>query len=83
MSIFGFYERADQTEPSYDPGLNVPCPFCLQKLERPVHTVSLMLPGDSRSFFYRSHRQCRHSATPRQIMEIESSLIDSRNSSGR
>lgn len=77
-SIFGYFERPDQTKPTYDPGLDALCPHCLKKLEAPVRTMSLMLPGDNRSFFYRTHRACDENATPEQVMEIESSLIDTR-----
>lgn len=77
-SIFGYFERADQREATYDPGLDALCPHCLKKLEAPVRTTSLMLPGDSRSFFYRTHRHCAENATDEQVNQIESSLIDSR-----
>lgn len=77
-SIFGYYESADQTKPTFDPGLDALCPHCLKKLEVPVRTMSLMLPGDNRSFFYRTHRECDARASPEQVEEIESSLIDSR-----
>lgn len=77
-SIFGYYERADQTTPTYDPGMDALCPHCLKQLERPVRTMSLLLPGDNRSFFYRTHKECDERATPEQVMEIESSIIDTR-----
>ncbi len=76
--IFGYYERPDQTTPTFDPGMEALCPFCLRKLEPPVRTTSLMAIGDSRSFFYRAHRVCAVAATPQQEMEIESALIESR-----
>ncbi len=78
VDIFGYYERADQTEASYDPGVGVPCPFCLRKLSEPLRTVSLMLPGDSRSYFYRAHRGCHENAGEQEITEFESALIDHR-----
>lgn len=76
--VFGFFDNERQQVPAYDPGLNVPCPYCLRKLERPVRTISLMVPGDARSFFYRAHKQCSVDATPQQTEQIESSLIDTR-----
>ena len=78
MSIFGYFDSAHQTKPTFDPGLEALCPYCLRQLSRPVTTTSLMLPGDDRSFFYRAHKECGANATPEQEMEIESSLIDSR-----
>lgn len=77
-SIFGYFDRADQPKPTYDPGLGVLCPFCLTKLGVPVRTTSLMLPSDNRSFFYRAHRTCAETATETQVTEVESSLIVSR-----
>lgn len=78
VSIFGFFTEPGQTKAVYDPGLDVLCPLCLQKLERPVKTISLLLPGDSRSFFYRTHKHCYDTATDEAVQEIESSLIDTR-----
>lgn len=77
-SIFGYYNDAGDVQPTYDPGLDVPCPFCLKTLEVPVRTTSLMAVGDNRSFFYRAHRECAVAATPEQVTEVESSLIDGR-----
>lgn len=77
-SIFGYFDHAEQTAPTFDPGLDALCPHCIQKLERPVRTISLLVPGDTRSFFYRVHRDCAQRATEQQVMEIESSLVDSR-----
>jgi hypothetical protein len=74
MSIFGYFESADQTKPSFDPGMAALCPYCLKKLEAPVRTTSLMADGDCRSYFYRAHRECAETATPGQMSEIESSL---------
>jgi hypothetical protein len=77
-SIFGYYSSPEQLQPDCDPGLEVPCPFCLKKLERPVRTISLLAVGDTRSFFYRAHRQCAVDATPEMVTDVESSLIDAR-----
>lgn len=77
-SIFGYFDQPEQTAPTFDPGLDALCPHCLQKLERPVRTISLLVPSDSRSFFYRVHRACAERATEQQVTEIESSLVDSR-----
>ena len=76
--IFGFFDKSDQVKPAFDPGLDVPCPFCLGTLERPLKTISLMLPGDARSFFYRAHKACYDDATPEATSQIESAQIDTR-----
>ena len=77
--IFGYYDRAAQEHPAYDPGLDVLCPHCLHKLdEHDLRTYSLMLPGDSRSFFYRVHHSCDSATTEAARAQIEYSLIDVR-----
>src|SRR5207253_1542630 len=77
--IFGYYDAPGQTEPTFDPGLDVLCPFCLCSLRSgQVQTVSLMLPGDVRCFFYRVHKECRAQASEKEIDEIEGALIDAR-----
>lgn len=77
-SIFGYFTDSQQAAPAYDPGMDALCPFCLKKLEMPVRTTSLMLPGDERSFFYRAHRSCALGATPTEVEQVEGSLIDHR-----
>lgn len=75
-SIFGYFDK--ETEfPTFDPGMNTPCPYCMRLLERPVKTISLMKPGDARSYFYRAHKKCHEYATPQEIQWFESTLIDS------
>lgn len=77
-TIFGYFDDASQTKPTFDPGLDVLCPFCLKQLSRPLRTTSFLAIGDNRSFFYRAHRDCAENATPEQEMEVESSVVDSR-----
>lgn len=76
MTIYGFFAAADQTVPSFDPGLAVSCPVCLQTLRRPVKTISLMKEGDERSFFFRAHSECWQSASEDEREQIETALID-------
>lgn len=76
MSVFGFFDKADQITPAFDPGLDVLCPFCLRQLSAPMKTISFWLPGDARSYFYRSHKACYEGATPEAISQIESAQID-------
>lgn len=78
ISIFGYYDDEAQERPTYDPKLSALCPHCLTQLALPVRTTSLMIPGDERSFFYRSHKACDEGATPAAIEQIEGALIDSR-----
>lgn len=78
QSIFGFFDRPNQTDPTYDPGYAMPCPICMTSLSKPTRTISLMLPGDSRCFFYRMHRKCAEETSKEEINRIESALIDQR-----
>lgn len=74
--IFGYYDNAIDDKPAHDPGLKTNCPICGKQLEMPVTTVSLMKEGDSKSYFYRTHKSCYHSLPEDEINKIESSLID-------
>ena len=73
--VFGYFDNAEQIIPAFDPGLNVLCPVCMLVLSPPIVTVDLFKPGDSRSYFYRVHKEC--SKDSKGIGVIESSLIDS------
>lgn len=57
ISLFGYFDDKSDT-PAYDPGLDAICIYCREKLESPVVTPSLMIPGDNRSYFYRLHKEC-------------------------
>lgn len=57
LNLFGFFNDTSDT-PAYDPGLNVPCLYCRATLSRPLKTISLLIPGDSKSYFYRMHKNC-------------------------
>jgi hypothetical protein len=76
MGEFGYFIDFDQTEPAYDPGLSVNCPVCYSTLSRPVKTISLMLIGDRRSYFYRAHKGCYDSLSDEQKTTLDSALID-------
>jgi hypothetical protein len=62
--FYGWFDDADQTEPSYSPPLGGPCPLCgrnITLLVGDVRTHSLMYQSASyakRSYFYRTHRTC-------------------------
>ena len=60
-AIYGWFDDADQTEPSYEPPRNAPCLFCgLPVHAADVRTHSLMHTNEygARSYFYRTHRSC-------------------------
>lgn len=74
--IFGWFNEANHTAPTYDPGLLVNCPFCDMPLSGNITTISLMLEGDSRSYFYRAHAPCYHNAMPLKVQAVDSAIID-------
>lgn len=57
ISLFGFYDKAG-TMIAYEPGHYCPCLYCRKPLCAPVKTISLMVPGNNRSYFYRLHLNC-------------------------
>lgn len=75
-SIFGYFDDYYQTEPAYDPGLEVDCPVCNKQLSRPVWTVSFFVPGDNRSYFYRMHRACRATLSDAEASNYEQIVVD-------
>ena len=76
--IFGYFDDPSQDEPTFDPGLGVKCPLCLESLTRPMKTISLMSIGDDRSYFYRVHKACYENAPADEIADVEGALIDHR-----
>ena len=76
-TIFGYFEAPEDKTPTFDPGLCVPCPFCLQAVANgSIKTISLMPIGGRRSYFYRAHKGCYEQASPDDVTRLESSLID-------
>lgn len=75
-SIYGYFSNSEQIEPEHDPTLDVDCPICHQKLFIPVKTISLILDGDNRSYFYRVHKNCYESSTDELKTMVDSLLID-------
>jgi len=82
--IFGYYDEPTQTKPAHDPGPDGLCPVCCSlvgkhSIDNPVKTISLAvedLKRRTRSFFFRTHRNCWDSTSPHNRMLIESSVID-------
>ena len=57
IRLFGYFNDTSDT-PAYDPGLDAICIYCREKLELPVRSYSLLVPGHDKCFFYRVHRHC-------------------------
>jgi hypothetical protein len=74
--IFGYYENPTDEKPAHDPGLNTICVICAKPLSVPLKTISLMKDKDTKSYFYRCHKECYERLSELDINLIESSLID-------
>ena len=72
MKRIGYFSKPGQKTPTYDPGLDVDCLACGEKLSLPVKTISFRV-DDHRSYFYRLHKEC---ATQENQEKIEGPLID-------
>lgn len=73
-SFYGWLDLGE-TEPTYEPPRDAPCPFC----GFPVHaadvrTHSLMYSGDVRSYFYRTHSTC--AATDPTHIAMDGFILD-------
>ena len=76
QNIFGHFDAPDQTLPAYDPGLDVPCPICLERVgKHGICTISLR-GDDEKSYFFRAHKQCWDGASLEEQGQIEGALID-------
>lgn len=77
-STVGWFDHADQTEPTYEPGLSVPCPVCGTSLDgQPRVTISLMVADvPTRSYFYRAHKACWQALPEESKSFIEGEIID-------
>jgi len=73
--MFGWFDDVS-SNPAHNPGLEAPCVVCAKKLSRPMKTISLMIDGDSKSYFYRTHKACWDGISEREQWLIESSVID-------
>lgn len=77
--VFGYFEGTND-EPAHDPGIDTYCLFCTKKLSKPIKCISLMIPWDTKSYFYRCHKSCYEVAQlDWSIKDYESGLIDMNN----
>jgi hypothetical protein len=74
--LLGYYDRADQKEPTFNPGPDVPCVICYKPLCAPMKTISLLKPGASRSYFYRAHKACYEGLGEDEIGDLEWSMLN-------
>jgi len=74
---YGYFSDSAQLTPAYDPGLTAPCLICGLVLDAiDVRTVSLMIPEDSRSYFYRVHRSCHEPLSEAERIKIDGLLVE-------
>ena len=77
MKEYGYFDNVNQTTPAYDPGLSVPCLICEKVLSvDDIRTVSLMIPNDGRSYFYRVHKSCHEPLDEQARVALDGRLID-------
>lgn len=58
--LVGYFTDGSQTDPAYDPGVDVPCIVCMRPMpsnERCTVSIAL-LSSRKRSLFYRAHKAC-------------------------
>lgn len=71
--IYGYFTEVGDT-PAHDPGVEVPCPGCgLPVGLDGISSISFMLPGSGRSWFYRGHKACLTDAVQ---AHVEGVIID-------
>ena len=70
INYFGYFDSVT-TKPTFDPGIEVNCPICNNKLKRPMQTISFLCGG--KSYFYRIHKSC---SNPESEQKIESIIVD-------
>jgi hypothetical protein len=75
--IYGYFTDSAQTIPVFDPGLDTLCPICAKALNaNDVRTISLAVPDDDRSYFYRVHRSCHEPLSETDRCRVDGLLID-------
>lgn len=74
--VFGYYDW-NSNEPAHDPWLETYCLYCTKKLSKPMKCISLTLPWDKNSYFYRCHKSCYENWKVNwTVQDYESGLID-------
>lgn len=77
--VTGYFDRPDQTVPTFDPGLPSPCPVCSEDVhpDHEMKTISVMATEPrERCYFFRAHKACWETAGDALRSNIESAVID-------
>ena len=74
--IVGWFDSPGEI-PAHDPGVQgTPCPICHGTLSlEDVRTISLMWPGDTRSFFYRVHKSCHQELSDDDKQALDMAIL--------
>lgn len=84
--LIGYFERPEDTTPSYDPGIARPCPICWEPLEYPrrpvpegevlLKTISLRWAFEPvRSYFYRAHKACYEGLAKAEQIDLDDLIL--------
>jgi hypothetical protein len=76
--FYGWFDDPHQTEPTYDPPHDGPCPICGHSISHDdVRTHSLLFYGEyaARSYFYRTHRSCAESDKADDVIGFISNMV--------
>lgn len=77
IGLVGWYDRADQDTPTYDPPHEGPCPVCGGALgPDSVRTVSVLYADGVRSLFYRLHRACGDRLTQVEEGRLDAAVLE-------
>ena len=79
LQFVGWFDSAEQTEPTYEPPFPGPCIVCMKPMSADdVRTYSLMWADRAynKSVFYRMHRTCAESLTPAELGAYDGAVLD-------
>lgn len=76
----GYFDHPQQTEPTYDPGLDISCWGCGKPLNTaPRVTISVAYQDREkrlRSYFYRMHKRCHGQLTIAEEQRLDSAALE-------
>ena len=73
----GWYDSPEQTTPTHDPPHDGPCIVCVKPLKPDdVRTISVLYQGGNKSLFYRMHKSCALTLTPKEEAMYDGAVLD-------
>lgn len=79
LQFVGWYDSAEQSEPTYSPPFPGPCIVCLKPMTPDdVRTINVMWEdkAHSKSAFYRMHRTCGEAMSDREASVYDGVVLD-------